>query len=116
MRNPLGVICAGALLTLTLGCSPAERQDVKESAEKGVKTAGTVLDNGVSSTKIKSALLATPKLDASKINVDTDKTQVYLRGSVLNQEQKSLALRLATDMVGKQQHVVDELKIVSNPK
>lgn len=110
-------ICVALVLGLiTFGCSPADRKDAKESVDKQVETATNAVEDGVSSSKIKSALVVTPKLDASSINVDTVGSNIYLRGSVINQEQKSLAVRLANDMAGKGQKVVDELKIVADPK
>ena len=110
-------ICVALTLALlTFGCSPADRQEAKDTVDKKVETAQNAVEDGVSSGKIKSALIVTPKLDASNINVDTDGSTVYLRGSVINQEQKSLANRLATDMADKGQNVVDELKIDAHPK
>lgn len=111
MKKELCLTLAAALLAV--GCSQAERQDLTESANRGLAKAERAVDNSVSTAKIKSALMASPKLDASKINVDSDKNVVYLRGSVPSVEQKALATRLATDMVEKNQQVVDELKVAA---
>lgn len=110
MRNQLAGILTLAILTL--GCSTAERQDMKRSAEEGVDKAGTVMGQGFSSTKVKSTLMASPKLDASQINVDTKGSAVYLRGRVSSQQQKELAVQLAQAMIDKDQALVDELKVV----
>lgn len=61
--------------------------------------------------KVKSALMASSQLDASRINVDKEKNVFYLRGEVSDAEQKQRAFRLAKDMVAANEQVVDELKV-----
>ncbi len=120
MRHQLAGLMATAILAM--GCSQAEQQDMKNSAEQGIDKAGTVVaegvdkagtavGQGVSTTKVKSTLMASPKLDASRINVDTEGSNVYLRGSVSSQEQRKLAVQLSQAMLEKDQALVDELQV-----
>lgn len=120
MRYLLAGFIVSAILAM--GCAQGEQQALKRSAEEGVERAGTVvsesvdqagtaLARGVSTTKVKSTLLASPKLDASKINVDTKGSTVYLRGSVSSQQQRKLAVQLAQAMLEKDQALVDELEV-----
>lgn len=115
-----------ALAVLAMGCSQGEQQELKRSAEERIEKAGSVVSEsvdkagtavgqGVSTTKVKSTLLASPKLDASKINVDTEGSTVYLRGSVSDQAQRKLAVQLSQAMLEKDQALVDELKVEATP-
>lgn len=124
MKNQLMILLTAA--TLAVGCSQAERNDMANKADQGVqqagqtakkemKKAGEAMDEGMSSTRIKSALLASKKLDASNINVDTAQKTVYLRGSVKTAEQKKLANDLTNNMMDSDQKLVNELKIAANP-
>lgn len=54
----------------------------------GTRTAGQVVDDATIGTKLKAAYAADPELSALKINIDTTKGVVRLRGEV-----KSMALR-----------------------
>lgn len=96
---------------LAAGCSQSERNDMANKADKEMTKAGKAVDEGMSSTRIKSALMASKKIDASNINVDTEQKTVYLRGSVKNEEQKKLARELTNTMIAGDQKLVDELKI-----
>lgn len=111
MRRYLLVLAAAAMLAS--GCSPAERRDAGQSAKEGAKKVERAVGEGLSVAKLKSELMASSKLDASHIDVDMEGKTFYLRGSVPNAEQKTLANRLSNDLIAKDQKVVDELKIVS---
>ncbi|MBX3169801.1 MAG: BON domain-containing protein [Candidatus Eremiobacteraeota bacterium] len=124
MKNQWMILLTAA--TLALGCSQAERSDMaskadqsmqqaEQTAKKEVKKAGQALDEGMSSTRIKSALLASKKLDASNINVDTAQKTVFLRGSVKTEEQKKLANDLTNNLMEPDQKLVNELKIAAHP-
>lgn len=113
MKNSLMILLAAA--ALAAGCSQAERKDLAREADQGLHKAGQALDEGVSTTRIKSALLASQKIDASHINVDTEQKTVFLRGSVKSAEQKKLAHELTNTMIEPGQKLVDELKIAANP-
>lgn len=120
MMNKIAMLLmAGALAA---GCSQAERneaaskadQEIRQAgqtAQKEMNKAGKAMDEGMSTTRIKSALMASKKIDASNINVDTEQKTVFLRGSVKTEEQKKLARELANTMIDKDQKVVDQLKI-----
>ena len=110
---------------LAAGCSQAERDSMTNQADRGMRQAGQTvkqdlhkagraMDEGLSSTRIKSALMASRKIDASHINVDTVQKTVFLRGSVQTAEQKKMARDLSNTMIEPGQKLVDELKIVAN--
>lgn len=72
----------------------------------GTRTAGQVVDDATILTKIKAAYAADPDISALKINVDSEKGVVRLRGEV-----KSVALwRKAEDVARK----VEGVKSVEN--
>lgn len=105
------IVTALAAASLLAGCSEGERAELKQDASKTMQTAGKSIDNGVDTAKVKSALMASSQLDASRINVDKEKNVFYLRGAVTDAEQKQRAVRLAKDMIASTDQVVDELEI-----
>ena len=124
MKNQLMILLTAA--TLAVGCSQTERNDMANKADQGMqqagqtaktelKKAGQAMDEGMSTTRIKSALMASKKLDASNINVDTAQKTVFLRGSVKSEEQKKIANDLTNTMIEPDQKLVNELKIATNP-
>ena len=113
MKNQLMILFASA--ALAVGCSQAERKDMADKADQGARKAGQAVDEGVNTTRIKTALMASKKLDASDINVDTAQKTVYLRGSVRSQEQKKIAHDLANNLIESDQKLVNELKVAANP-
>lgn len=124
MKNKLMTLLAAGVLAV--GCSQAERNTMAHEADQSMKAAGKTakqelkqagqaMDEGMNSTRIKSALLASKKLDASNINVDTSVKTVILRGSVKTEEQKKLANDLTNNMIAPDQKLVNELKIAANP-
>lgn len=113
MKNSLMILFTAAVLAA--GCSQAERNDMAKEADQGMHKAGQAVDEGVSSTRIKSALMASQKIDASHINVDTEQKTVFLRGSVKSEEQKKMAHDLTNTMIEPGQKLVDELKIAATP-
>jgi osmotically-inducible protein OsmY len=123
LKNLTLVAMAAVLMT---GCNGTDSQHVEQSAKeegKKLETSAKVetkkleksMSEGVNSTKIKAALTASSRLDASHVTVNTEKDTVYLRGSVPTADQKQLAARIASDTVGKEQHIVDELKVEAHP-
>lgn len=100
-------------LLLAAGCSQAERTNMAHQADQNVRKAGQALDEGLNSTRIKSALMASRKVDASHINVDSSDTTVFLRGSVKTLEQKKIAHDLTNTMIEPGQKLVDELKVAA---
>lgn len=64
------------------------------------KTAGTVIDDTVITTKVKTALLADSDIKGLDVNVDTAKGVVTLNGAVNNQTQIDRAAKLTGDVSG----------------
>lgn len=58
------------------------------------KSAGQVLDDAVITSKVKTALLADPDVSGLKINVDTEKGRVKLKGEV-----KTIAIRRKAESI-----------------
>lgn len=109
---------------LAAGCSQAERntmaneadqnmRSARQTAKRDLNKAGQAVDESLSSTRIKGALMASRKIDASHINVDTTDNTVFLRGSVKTQEQKRIAHDLTNTMIEPGQKLVDELKVAA---
>ncbi len=61
---------------------------------------GSVVDDTVITTKVKTALLADSDVKGLDVNVDTSKAVVTLNGAVNNQTQIDRAGKLATDVPG----------------
>lgn len=121
MRNYIIAGLLGSSL-LVAGCSQQEQQNaeqnlqkgaanVERTLEKGAKDVGKAVSTGVDTAKVKSALMASEKLNTDHLNVDKEGNTFYLRGSVPDAEQKALAARIANDVIGKDEKVVDELKV-----
>jgi len=68
--------------------------------KSGSATLGNTVDDGVVTTKVKSALLADPSIKSFDIAVVTSKGEVQLSGFVDNQAQIDLALALAGKVEG----------------
>jgi hyperosmotically inducible protein len=64
------------------------------------KTAGTVIDDTVTTTKVKTALLADSDIKGLSINVETSKGVVTLNGAVPNQTQIDRAAKVASGVPG----------------
>jgi len=58
------------------------------------KTAGDVVDDAVITSRVKTALLADPDISGLKINVDTEKGVVKLKGEI-----KTMALRKKAESI-----------------
>jgi hyperosmotically inducible protein len=64
------------------------------------KSAGTVIDDTVVTTKVKTALLADSDIKGLGINVETSKGVVTLNGAVANQTQIDRAVQVASGVQG----------------
>lgn len=64
------------------------------SPDGSKKSAGQVLDDAVITSKVKTALLADPDISGLKINVDTEKGRVKLKGEV-----KTIGLRRKAESI-----------------
>lgn len=72
----------------------------KMSLKEGAATVGNTVDDGIITTKIKSALLADPNIKSLDISVVTRKGEVQLSGFVNNQAQIDQATALARAVEG----------------
>ncbi|HEY0847286.1 MAG TPA: BON domain-containing protein [Noviherbaspirillum sp.] len=68
------------LLTAALAAGCGTMSGGQAGGEK--KSAGQVVDDATITAKVKSALLADPEVSGLKINVDTEKGRVKLKGEV----------------------------------
>ena len=83
---------AGLMIGFVAGCSkPA---DVAGTPAPSI-TVGTVIDDSVVTTRVKSALLANPEVKSFDIAVVTRKGEVQLSGFVENQSQVDRAVEVA---------------------
>jgi hyperosmotically inducible protein len=74
--------------------------DNKLALKEGVATVGNQIDDGVVTTKVKSALLAEASIKSSDIMVVTRKGEVQLSGFVNNQAQIDRALAVTSGVEG----------------
>ena len=81
--------------------------DSKLMVKDGKSTAGTVLDDSVVTTKVKSALIADDQTRGTEINVTTDKGVVQLSGYVDNADEQARATTVARGVEGVQNVVND---------
>jgi hyperosmotically inducible protein len=74
-------------------------KEVGEKVKEGAEKTGEALDATKQHLDVKAALLADKTVDASHIDIDTDKTAkiLYLRGTVPTAAQKAAAERIARD-------------------
>lgn len=83
----------------TAPAAPAPVAPADTSASGGQMT-GSVVDDTVITTKVKTALLADSDVKGLDVNVDTSQGVVTLNGAVNNQTQIDRAGKLATDVAG----------------
>jgi hyperosmotically inducible periplasmic protein len=93
-------------LAVARGVGGAARVDNNVTVKEGSRTVGNAVDDGIITTKVKSALLADPDVKSFDIAVVTRKGEVQLSGFVDNQSQIDQALALA--------HKVDGVTLVGN--
>jgi hyperosmotically inducible protein len=74
--------------------------DLGNEAEQAADTVGEKIDDGVITTKVKSALLADDLVKGLDINVDTMNGTVTLNGTVDSQEQVDRAAQVAQGIEG----------------
>jgi osmotically-inducible protein OsmY len=82
-------------------------REAKVAAEKAKKS----LADATLTSKVKTAMGASDRLDTSHLDVDTQNGVVYLRGSVPQMDQAHLAMSIARDTVGKDVKVVNRMKV-----
>jgi hyperosmotically inducible protein len=95
LRHGIALAAALAALALT-GCNKPDTPDSKQVS------AGTVLDDSVITTKVKSALLTDSQAHGADTSVETRKGEVLLSGFVDNQAQADREVQLAKAVEGVQ--------------
>lgn len=96
----LGAVFTGAVMVLASGCD-SRQKDVPVSAPAAPATSvGTEVDDGIVTTKVKSALLADPDVKSFDLKVETNKGEVMLSGFVDNQTQMDRAIQVASGVQG----------------
>jgi hyperosmotically inducible periplasmic protein len=88
-----GWTALAVVLALSAGCATAK------GVQKDAESATEAVVAGANTVDVKSALIADGRVDASNINVDTEKETrtVVLKGTVPTAEQKTLAEQIARD-------------------
>ncbi len=99
----IAALASGAALILTSGCNNSQ-PDTRAAAP--ASSVGTVLDDGIITTKVKSALLADPEIKSFDPKVETRSGEVLLSGFVGNQSQVDRAIAAT--------RAVEGVKIVTN--
>lgn len=121
----LKMFIAGIALVAVVGCSQQTQQQVEETGQAVVAEVKEGATEAVAATKdaaavaevtgsVKSALLASSKVETKDLNVDTVDGTVHLRGHVPSDEQRSLAEEIAKNTVSSGTTVVNEL-VVGEP-
>lgn len=93
-------LALGLAATLLAACD--RMVDTSTGAPPPPTTVGTVIDDGVISTKVRSALLADAQVKSFDVKVETRKGEVMLSGYVDNQAQVDHVLELARAVEGVQ--------------
>src|SRR5689334_4033179 len=113
-RIILGLAAALALS----GCSRQQQaeagsqaQRAKSQTQQAVSKARQQLSDGSITAKVKTAMMASDKLQTGGIDIDTANRVVHLKGSVPDASQKALAERIAKDTVGPDVRVVSDLTV-----
>jgi len=83
-------LASAVLLTTMLGCAAS-------ATNEGT---GAYIDDTVITTKVKSAILNTPGLKSTEINVETYKSVVQLSGFVSSQSDMARAVKVAEGVGG----------------
>ena len=115
------VIILAGLCALGIGLSGCSKQQemeassqaqrAKQKFQQATADAGKKLTDAGITAKVKTAMVASSKLNTSGINVDTANKVVTLNGAVADQNQKQLAERIAKDTVGPDVQVVNKLQV-----
>lgn len=96
----LGAIFTGAVLVLASGCDSRQKDAPVSAPAAPATSVGTEIDDGVVTTKVKSALLADPDVKSFDLKVETNKGEVMLSGFVDNQAQMDRAIQVASGVQG----------------
>jgi hyperosmotically inducible protein len=97
----LAALASGAALALLSGCGESQNADIKAANPPAASTSvGTKIDDGVVTTRVKSALLADPDVKSFDVKVETRAGEVLLSGFVGNQSQMDRAVTIARGVEG----------------
>jgi len=113
------VLAAGLALA---GCTQQEQAEVQSTVQNAatkvqketkplLDKAGKAMTDTSITTRVKTAMTASTKLDTSDINVDTKNKVIYLKGTVANAGQKKLAESIAANTAGPGEKVVSQLRV-----
>jgi len=94
MKKLLAIVVSAACLAGCAGMGGSASQDT------GQRSAGQVIDDATITAQIKTAFVADPDVNALKINVDTAKGVVTLKGEVKSMALRRKAESLATGVKG----------------
>ena len=110
----LCAVFAAAISTLVVGCKGRDELPPTSSNQVAPPpaTVGTVIDDSVVTTKVKSALLGDPDVKGVDIKVETRKGEVQLSGFVETQTQIDRAMDLARGVDGVK-HVANNMTLKS---
>ena len=122
MKSPQLFCCLVLLGSVAAGCHrPPTREDVKQNAQTAaadIKTKSAEAKDRLAdawiTTQVKSKLVGDREIRARDIDVDTHDGVVTLKGKVLNEPLRQLAIVLATRTSGVRQ-VVDQLQVQVAP-
>lgn len=94
----LHAVMAGAALLLISGCD-FRKADTQPPVPPATSV-GTKIDDGIITTKVKSALLADPDVKSFDVKVESRNGEVMLSGFVGNQSQVDRAMQIARGIEG----------------
>ncbi|HEY3999376.1 MAG TPA: BON domain-containing protein [Candidatus Xenobia bacterium] len=107
-----------AVVGLLAGCSGTTRQkadqttqSVKSETRQVGQRASQDLAEGTQTLRVKTALAASKALSGATIHVTSEPHRVILKGSVLTENQKTVAGQLAKDTVGAGVTIVNDLAL-----
>ncbi|MGH8807270.1 MAG: BON domain-containing protein [Noviherbaspirillum sp.] len=92
-------ILLSSLLVASCGSMPGDSTSGAKK-ESGPRSAGQVVDDSLITAKVKSALLADPDISGLRINVDTEKGVVTLKGEIKSMAPRKKAESLARGVEG----------------
>lgn len=111
MKNTLHFLLFLALVSVILATGCSRQQVDQATGDRGVVHAGSdELSDAAVTARVKSALVASDRVDTSQLNVDTENRVVYLRGAVPDEAQKLEAEQIARDNGGTGITVRNELR------
>ena len=94
------LVVVGVLIAGTLGCTPAEQRDARETAETVGTTAEARLEDGAVTAAVKAKLLADQTVSGMRIDVDTRDGVVTLTGTAASAAARERANELARTTEG----------------